>query len=226
MAVVGTLNQSNHIVGPAQVYLVAYPSGGYTGATDAIRVTNVKSQFYSDAATDADRVLIPSIYSDIDATGIEVKLKQDSVEFDPNMGGKYKVSNSVSECSVTWSYKDLDANKLIDAFSALTGDTFTTTAATGVAGRKTVMLGRQSTPLTVAMCIRYPSEIVSAGGVQEYRNIYVPMANLTPDWTLKIDKKSAAVVKVTANGVCDMTLIGSGPMPPIALTDDIVSAGL
>jgi len=226
MAVVGTLNQSKKIVGPAQVYLVAYPTGGYTGASDAVRVTNVKSLFYSDAATDADRVLIPSIYSDIDAAGIEVKVKQDKVEYDPNMGGKYKVANSVSEVSVTWAYKDLDANKIIDAFSALTGDTFTTTAATGVAGRKTVMLGRQSVPLYVAMLIRYPSEIVSAGAVQEYRNIYIPYATITPDWTLKIDKKSAATVKMTAEAICDMTLIGSGPMPPVALTDDVTAAGL
>jgi len=226
MAVLGTLNQSKRIVGPAQVYLAAYPAGGYVGGSDALKVTALKALFFSDSATDADRVLIPSAYSDIDATGIEIKIKQNAVEFDPNIGSKYKVANAPSEATITWSYKDIDANKLIDAFSAVAGDTFTTTAATGVAGRKTIILGRQSTPLFVAILIRYPSEIISAGGVPEYRNVYIPYATLTPDLTLKIDKKNASVLKVVATAICDMSLIGSNPMPPIALTDDVTGAGL
>ena len=193
---------------------------GYYGGTDALRVTNVKQQFYSDAATDADRLIIPSAYSEIDATGIEVRIHQNSVDYDPNMGGKYKVQNAPSECTVTWSYKDVDANKIIDAFSALTGDTFTTVASTGVAGRKTVVLGRQSAPLLCALLVRYPSEFTSAGSVAEYRNIYIPYATVTPDWTIKIDKKSAATVKMVANAICDYTLQGTQAMPPIALTDD------
>lgn len=225
MAVLGTLNQSKKIIGPAQVYLAAYPTAGYVGATDALRVTNLKSLFFSDSATDACRTLIPSVYSDIDATGIEIKLKQGAIEYDPNMGSKYKASNAPSECTVSWSYKDLDANKLIDAFSAVAGDTFTTAAAAGVAGRKTIILGRQSVPLTVAMLIRYPSEIISAGGVPEFRNIYIPMATITPDWDIKLNKKSVATVKVTATAICDMSLIGSQPMPPIALTDDVTAPG-
>jgi len=225
MAVLGSLNQSKRIVGPGQVYLVAYPAGGYTGGTDALRVTNLKSQFFSDSATDALRSVTPSVYSDISATGIEVKIKQNSVEFDPNMGSKYKLANSVSEATITWEYKDLDANKLIDAFSAITGDTFTTAAASSVAGRKSVLLGRQSAPLTVAILVRYPSEIISAGGVPEYRNIIAPMANITPDWTLKIDKKGATVCKVVATCIGDMSLIGTMPMPPILLTDDVTAAG-
>ena len=225
MAVLGTLNQSKKIVGPAQVYLAQYPSGGYVGGTDALRITNLKALFFSDSATDACRVLIPSIYSDISANGIEVKLKQTDITYDPNIGSKYNLSNGPSECTVSWEYKDVDSNKIIDAFSALAGDTVTTVAAAGVAGRKSVLIGRQSAPLVVAMLIRYPSEIVSAGGVAEFRNIYIPMANLSPDWTLKIDKKSATVVKLVATAICDMSLIGSQAMPPIALMDDVTTAG-
>jgi len=225
MAVLGTLNQSKRISGPGQVYLVAYPTGGYTGGTDALKVTALKALFFSDSATDACRVLIPSIYSDIDASGIEVKLKQGSVEFDPNAGSKYKTSNAPSEVTVTWAYKDLDANKIIDAFSAVAGDTFTTAAAAGVAGRKTVILGRQSAPLYCAILIRYPSEIVSAGGVAEFRNIYIPYATVTPDWTIKIDKKSVSVCKVAATGICDWSLVGTAAMPPVALADDVTTAG-
>jgi len=308
MAVLGTFNQSKRIAGPAQIYLVAYPTGscsggtctltagspgvmtlvtpptfgavslgsqltatgvtgpttisalasgvlnqagstytltggstilestaeafttsgtpGYQGGTDALRITALKSLFYADAATDADRVLIPSIYSDIDATGIEVKIKQNMSEYDSNIYGKMKLVNTPSEGSISWSYKDLDANKLIDAFSAISADTVTTVAATGIANRKSILLGRQSTPLYCALLIRYPSEIMSAGGTSEFRNIYFPFVSITPDASLKIDKKSAAVLKVTANAICDMSLIGSQALPPIALTDDVQSAGL
>lgn len=225
-SVLGSINQLKKITGSANVYLAAYPSGGYTGATDALRVTNVKSLFFSDAATDADRVLIPSVYSDIDASGIEIDIKQTPVEFDPNSGPKYKAANGPTEVTVKWKFKDVDANKIMDAFSGLTGDLFTTTAATGVAGRKTVLLGRNSAPLYVAMLVRYPTSTISAGGVTEFQNVYVPFATITPDWQIKLDKKSVATVNLSASAIGDMTLIGSGAMPPTALIDDVQSAGL
>lgn len=225
MAVVGTLNQSKKIAGPAQVYMVARPSGGYTGADDTAKMKTLKALFFSDSATDACRVLTASVYSDLDASGIEVKLKQNAIEFDPNMGSKYKAMNAPSECSVTWSYKDMDANKIIDAFAALAGDTITTAAGTGVAGRKTIYVGRQGAPLEVAILVRYPSVYTSVGNVAEYQHIFIPYATVTPDWDIKLDKKNLAVVKMVATAVADMSLIGSQVMPPIALVDDITAAG-
>lgn len=225
MAVLGVLNQSRVIAGPAQVYLVAYPVAGYTGGTDALKVTNLKSLFYSDSTTDACRVLIPSVYSELDASGIELKFKQAPIKFSPNMGGDYKAANGPSELTVSWAFKDVDANKIIDAFSAIAGDTFTTVAAVGVGARKTVMIGRQGVPLKLAMLIRYPSVIQSAGGVQEYENIYVPMVNMEPAWDVKLDRKNVAVVKVTASAITDMSLIGAQAMPPIALWDQVTAPG-
>jgi hypothetical protein len=225
MGVLGVLNQSRVIAGPAQVYLVAYPVAGYTGGTDALKVTNLKSLFFSDSATDACRVLIPSAYSELDATGIDLKFKQAPIKFSPNMGGDYKAANGPSELSISWAFKDVDANKIIDAFSAVAGDTFTTVAAAGVAGRKTVMIGRQGVPLKLAMLIRYPSTIISAAGVAEFENIYVPMANMEPTWDVKLDHKNVAVVKITATAVTDMSLLGSQPMPPIALWDQVTAPG-
>lgn len=225
MAVLGVLNQSRVIAGPAQVYLVAYPVAGYTGGTDALKVTSLKALFYSDSATDACRVLTPSVYSELDASGIELKFKQAPIKFSPNMGGDYKAANGPSELTVSWAFKDVDANKIIDAFSAITGDTFTTVAAVGVGGRKTVMIGRQGVPLKLAMLIRYPSVIQSAGSVQEYENIYVPMVNMEPSWDVKLDRKNVAVVKVTANAITDMSLIGAQAMPPIALWDQVTAPG-
>lgn len=225
MGVLGSLNQSRVIAGPAQVYLINYPAAGYTGGTDALKVTNLKSLFFSDSATDACRVLIPSVYADLDATGIELKFKQAPIKFSPNMGGDYKAANGPSELTVSWAFKDVDANKILDAFSAIAGDAFTTVAAAGVAGRKTIMIGRQGVPLKVAMLIRYPSTIQSASAVQEFENIYVPMANMEPNWDVKLDRKNVAVVKMTANAITDMSLIGTQAMPPIALWDQVTAPG-
>lgn len=222
--VLGSVAQAKRLTGPAQVYLAAYPEGGYTGATDEDRIKAVKALFFTDAASDACRVLKVSPYSDLDATGVECKVKQDSIEFDPNLGAKYKLANGPIEASFTWSFKDLDANKLIDMFSAVADDTFTTEAGPTIAGRKTVILGRNSQPLFVAVLLRYPSEKQSPGGVQEFRNVYLPFASITPDWTLKIDKKSAAVCKVTATAIGDMSLIGGGAYPPSILMDDVTDA--
>ena len=189
MAVMGTLNQSKKIAGPAQVYMVLRTAGGYTGADDTARMKSLKSLFFSDSATDACRVLTASVYSDLEASGIEIKLKQNSIEFDPNMGSKYKAMNAPSECSITWSYKDLDYNKILDAFSGIAGDAISTTASVGVAGRKTVYVGRQGAPIEVAILVRYPSVINSAGGVVEYQHIFIPYATVNPDWDIKLDKK-------------------------------------
>lgn len=220
MAVLGTLNQSKKIAGPGQVYIVAHPSAGYTGATDTLRMASVKALFFSDSATDACRVLIPSAYSDISAVGIEVKLKTAPIEFDPNAGGKYKAANGPTECSVTWDFKDADANKILDAFSAVAGDLVTTASGTGIAGRKTVFIGRQGAPLEVAILVRYPSEFAG-----EFRNIFIPYATMNPEWDLKIDKKSIAIVKCVATAINDWTLLGTNAMPPVALIDDVIAAG-
>ena len=225
MAVLGVLNQSRVIAGPAQVYLVAYPAAGYVGATDAIKVTALKALFFSDSATDACRVLIPSAYAELDATGVELKFKQDPIKFSPNLGGDYKAANGPSELTISWAFKDVDANKIIDAFSAVAGDAFTTVAGIGIAGRKTVMIGRQGVPLKLAMLIRYPSTIISAAGVVEFENIYVPMANMDPTWDVKLDRKSVAVVKITATAITDMSLLGTQTMPPIALWDSVTAPG-
>ena len=219
MAVLGSLNQSRVISGPAQVYLAAYPAAGYVGSTDAARVTALKALFYSDSATDACRVLVPSVYCDLDASGIDLKFSQASIEFDPNLGGKYKAANGPASLAVTWSFKDVDANKIIDAFSAIAGDAFTTTAGASIAGRKTVMIGRQGAPLKVAILVRYPSTIPG-----EFENVYVPMATLEPSWEIKLDKKNVAVAKMTANAITDMTLLGSQAMPPVALWDQVSAA--
>lgn len=225
MSVLGTLNQSKFIKGPAQVLIVAYPTGGYTGASDAAKVTQLKGLFYSDATTDACRVLTASPYSNISAKGVEVELKQAAQEYDPNMGGKYKVGNQPSEGSVSWEFADIDANKLMDVFSALTADVFTTVAGSGVAGRKTVMLGRQNAPLYVALCVRFADGTVSPTGVSEFRNIYVPFGVIEgSDVKLTIDKKGPSVLKIKVTAICDMTLQGSQAMPPVMLTDDITGA--
>lgn len=225
MAVLGSVNQLKKMVGPAQVYLVAYPSAGYTGGTDALRITNVYSQFFSDSGTGALRILIPSAYSDIEANGIDIDLAQSEISYDPNMGSKYKLGNGPSSCTIKWKYKDIEANKILDAFSCLTGDMSTTTAAVGVAGRKSILVGRQSAPLLVAVLVRYPTATTSAGSILEFQNIILPMATMTPQWKLKVDKKSAATAEVTVTGICDMTLIGTQAMPPVALVDDITAAG-
>jgi hypothetical protein len=224
MSVVGTLNQSFKIVGPAQVYLVAYPSGGYTGASDALKVTNLKSQFFSDAATDADRVLIPSPWADLDATGVDIEMKSTPIQFDPNNGSKYTMAYGPASCTVSFTFHDADANHMIDSFSALSSDTFTTSAGASIAGRKTVILGRQSAPLQVAMLIRYPSGIISPTGVNEYANIYIPNATLNPDFKLKIDKKSAVTCSVKAEVINEQTLQGTMPLAPFCLTDQVTAA--
>lgn len=221
MAVLGTIKQSKRISGPAQVYLVAHPAAGYTGVDDTARMKTLKALFFSDSATDACRVVTASVYSDIAAAGVDVKIKQTPIDFDPNAGSKYKAANGPSECTVTWSYKDADANKIMDAFSAVAGDLITTVAGISIAGRKTVYLGRQGTALEVAIMIRYPSEISG-----EFGHIFVPYATISPDWEVKLDKKNVATVKCVATGICDWSLIGSNAIPPIALMDDVTAVAL
>jgi hypothetical protein len=219
-----TMLQSKRIVGPAQVYLVTYPTGGYTGGSDALKLTALKALFFSDSATDACRLVTPSAYSDMDASGVQIKLKQGSVEFDSNLAGKYKLSSGPTEGSVTFQFKDLDSLHMIDAFSALTGDIFTTAAGASIAGRKTVRLGSQTNPLFVAAMIRYTSELNVVGGTApEYNYILCPYCSMSPDLDIKIDKKSAATAKIQLELICDYSLQGTAPIPPIAYISEVTA---
>ncbi len=224
MALLGVLAQSKKIVGPAQVFLVLYPSGGYTGASDALKVTNLKSLFFSDSATDACRVLIPSQWADLDATGVEIKMKSNPVEFDPNNGSKYTMAYGPAECDVSWTFHDADANHFIDMWSALTGDTFTTAPGASIGGRTSVLLGRQSVPIQVAIMIRYPIGIISPGGVSEYGYIILPNCTINPELQLKVDKKAAATCKVNPKVINEQTLQGSQPVAPFALISEVTAA--
>lgn len=222
--VLGVLNQSIKIVGPAQVYLVPYPVGGYTGASDALKVTALKALFFSDSATDACRVVTPSAWADLDATGVEVKMKSAPIEYDPNNGSKYTMAYGPAGCDASWTFHDADANHMIDMWSALSGDTFTTAPGASIGGRTSVLLGRQSVPLQVAIMIRYAANIISPTGVNEYNYILIPNATINPDLQVKIDKKNAASCKVNPHAINEASLQGTQPMAPFALISQVTAA--
>jgi hypothetical protein len=197
---------------------------GYQGGTDALKITALKSLFFSDAATDADRVLIPNAWADLDATGVEINMKSNPVEFDPNNGSKYTMAYGPAACDVSWTFHDVDANHMIDMWSALSGDTFTTAPGASIGGRTTVLLGRQSAPLQVAIMIRYPSGVISPGGVNEYDYIIVPNATINPELKLKVDKKNAATAKVNPHAINEQSLQGTQPLAPFALISQNTAA--
>lgn len=220
MAVLGALNQSKVVAGPATVHLAAYPTGGYTGASEALKITALKTLFF--AGGDSSTTPTPSVYADLDASGVEVKIKTDEVKFSPNAGGDYKAANGPTTATVTFTYKDMDASHIMDAFSCVSGDLTTVAAASGVAGKKTVVIGRAGTPLKVAILIRYPSSIVAGA----FDHIYVPMATISPDWTLKLDKKNVSVCKLQADSINDWSLVGSFALPPAVLVEEVTAAAL
>jgi hypothetical protein len=204
---------------------------GYWGASDAARVTALKSLFYADATTDADRVLIPNAWAALEAgTGVSIDIKSSPIEYDDNLLGKVTRAYGVLSGTIEAKFRDIDANHMIDLWSCNSvSDTFTTAAGASIAGRKTVMVGRQSQPLVVAMLVRVPSQTLSPvlnPSIQEFQNIYFPYVTLNPEMKLDIVRNKVATASIKAMPVPDASLQGSAALPPLYLSDQVTGGAL
>ena len=200
---------------------LASPTG--VAATDnPLRLIEVYKLFYADGT--ARKALKAGVkpYANIDADGVSSKVKANPVEVDPNSGSKHTIGYSDFETSIEFPILDLDVAHWSDILGARAEDLVSTAAATGVAGRSTVLFGAQKVPTKVVALLRMPSVLVPG----EYDNKLFFRAAMTVDAEEKFQKKNATNAKITLSCQNDVFMVDSDGTGHIGAIDNALVAAL
>jgi len=203
-----TINSTFEQAGKSQFYLVAYPTGGYTGANLAAKITNLYTQFYTDGT--ARYAPTASQYLNALSDGFNFKLKMNTIEVDLNNESKRPSFIQDFSGTVEATFQDVDVNHLKDILSAASGDVISTAAATGIAGRDTLTMGNQILLTKYALMVRTPSgnSITRTGGSgYEFDHFIFPKVVVDMDADFKLSKKEVVSAKVKFTTLYDQTLV-------------------
>lgn len=191
------INTNIQRVGTGNLYLAAAPTSDPGSGTLATSVDGYYALFYGSAGKAAKKTLDTGIvaWSNITANGMNLKVKPAFVEFDPNNAPKSKVLAGIDEATVEWEFYDVNPDHLKDVFGLAAGDLIAVTAASGVAGRKIAAVGANANMANLVAMYRMPSALISG----EYDHFMFPLVNLMPEIDVKLSKKDAVTVKVSAS---------------------------
>lgn len=200
---------------------LAAPTG--VAATDnPLRLKALYELFYTDGLIRNGLKAGVSPWANVEASGITVKTKGNPVEVDPNSGAKHVIGYADFEQSIDFSIIDADVAHLADVTSARSQDRIATAAATGTAGRDTLLLGGVKTPQLVVALLRMPSVLVPG----EYDNRLAFRAAFTLESEEKFSKKDAVVVKVGLSVRPDAFMVDADGTGYMAALDNAIAAAL
>ncbi len=207
-----TVNRLFERPGRVEVFLALAPTTdplasptGVAANDNPLRLIEYYKLFYSDGS--ARKALKAGVvpYANIDGEGVTVKTKANPIEVDPNSGSKHTIGYADFESSIEFPILDGDADHWKDIIGARAEDIISTAAASGVAGRKTVLWGAQKMPLRVVALLRMPSILVPG----EYDNRLYFRNVMTLDADEKFNKKSAVNMKIVLSPQNDVFMVDS-----------------
>jgi len=216
-----TILNSYKRVGPGQLYLAAAPTSDPGTATVASTTDGYYALFYGSGAAPAGKVAKKQLtggilpWGNLTASGMNLKIKPSTVDFDPNNGPKKKIVTGIEEAMVEFEFFDLNPAHLVDMFGSQAADLIAVAATTNVAGRKIAIIGPNANNASYVAMYRIPDPVLSG----EYWHWLFPAANIIGELDLKLSKKDTLQAKIT------MSLDGSPFMnnaqgfPVVAVTD-------
>jgi len=210
-----TINAGFEKTGKGNLYLAAAPTTDPGGSTTILAtITGYYAKFYADGTT--RKTLTGGVlpWANLDSSGLNVKIKQNTVEVDPNNGSKHPIGIIDTEMSGEITFLDCDPAHLADAFSCTAAELQAFAAASGKAGRKTVLLGGQSILLKYTALYRMPSLITG-----EYDHWLFPRIVISPDIDLKLSKKDAISCKLRFTAQPDIYALNADGFGEMAFAD-------
>ena len=195
-------------VGVGQLYLAVAP----TTATDA---EDYYAVFFGAGGAAAKKTLTGGVVPFANLTDFSVKIKPSTVDFDPLAGTKTKVETGIEEATAEFSFYDLDPAHLNFMYGAAAADLITEAAATGVAGRKTALIGPGGNQESYVAMFRMPSPIEG-----EFSHYLLTNCSLVSELDLKFDKKSALQGKITLQLDVSPFLFNSKGFGVVMISDD------
>ena len=207
-------------VGPGNIYILPAPTTGITTEEDYYKL------FFGSTGTlaAAKKVISSGIkpWATLDKSGMDLKVKPSTVEFNPNTGTKSKVITGIDEAEADFTFYDVDPPHLVDIFGSQAADLIAVAAATGVAARNIALLGPQSYNLAYAVLYRFSSMVVPG----EFVHWLYPNALFIPDIDTKMSKGDEMKIKITLQLQCSPYLMNSAGNGVIIITDDPTAPAL
>lgn len=218
-----SINRSFERGGRGQLFLKAYPAAN-PGATSSLTdvVKGFFGLFYADG--DARKTLSGGVnpYCNLDASGLSVKFKQETIDVDPNNGPKHAIAIKETSCEAEINFYDVDPAHLADAFNLKAEELLTIAASVGKAGKVTALIGGQSVLNRLVALYRMPSPDFPG----EYDHYLFPRVVIAPDTDIKLSKKDAIALKLKLSCQPDLYLINSDGFSEIAMADISNAAAL
>lgn len=224
-----TVNRLFERPGRVEVFLALAPTAdplasptGVAATDNPLRLLEFYKYFYDDPA--ARKVLKAGAkpYASVDTDGVTSKTKANPIEVDPNSGSKHTIGFADFESSIEFPILDFDAAHFADLIGARAEDKVSTAAASGVAGRLSVLFGAQKTPTRVVALLRMPSVLVPG----EYDHKIIFRAAMSVDAEEKFQKSKATSVKVSLSCQNDVFMVDSDGTGFIGAVDNALVAAL
>ena len=215
-----SVNGSLERTGKGQLYLVSAPVAD-PGASIALRITGYFNLFYAAGTMKGTPTVSP--WCNMDASGLSIKAKQNTVEYDPNDGSKHPVGIIDCDMSGEFTFADVDPAHLADAFSCTTEEIITIAASTGKGARSQALLGGQSVFNKLTAMYRMPSGLGIAG---EYDHFLFPRVIISPDADLKLSKKDMVTVKLKFTALNDIWLKNNAGFGEQCIADLTTAVGV
>lgn len=216
-----SINRPFERAGRGDLFLAAYPSAD-VGTTFANRVDGFFAIFYTDGAGRKTLKGGVNPWCNMEASGINVKAKQNTIEYDPNNAPKHPVGIQDSTISAEFMFADVDPAHLADAFNLTTAELIAMAAVIGKAGRSTAVIGGQSILNKLVAMYRMPSILVPG----EYDHYLIPRVVIAPDTEIKLSKKEVVTCKLVLSALPDVYLLNADGFPEVMIADIANAAGL
>lgn len=212
-----TILNSYKRVGPGQLYLAAAPSVDPGTATVASTTDGYYGLFYGAGGKVAKKTLTGGItpWGNLTASGMNLKIKPSTVDFDPNNGPKKKVVTGIEEASVEFEFFDVNPAHLVDMFGSQAADLIAVASTTGVAGRKIGIIGPNANNALFTAMFRIPDPALSG----EFWHWLFPAASIIGELDLKLSKKDTLQAKVTLSLEGSPFMNNAQGFPVVAVSD-------
>lgn len=183
-----TQNTNRDYVGVGQLYIIDYPTSGYTGANYAAVKDAIIAAFLTADTGALKGGLIP--YAVLDANGLEMKLGEEVVKFDPNVGVERILATTAFSAEAEFTFLDSDVAHFQDMYSSTASQIKTQVAATGKVGYTATGFGGTSVKKKYSLAYLTPNPI------QGLDALILPRVKFNIDTDLKLNKKSPQIMKV------------------------------
>jgi len=179
--------------GVGQLYIIDYPSGGFTGAS----YTDIRDAIVSNfLAADTGKLktgLVP--YAVLDASGLETKTTEELLKFDPLIGPERVIGTISYGIEAEFTFIDNDIDHFKDAFSSTPSQSKVVEASAGKIGYTVAAFG--GTTKKKAFTLAY---LTSSDVTGTFEALIIPRVKFSVDTDLKFSKKNPQTMKLKVTG--------------------------